>query len=237
MGAKITDKLKEINALPDQENWQHLEPEFREAYEAMLEYMQNPENNTLERTPELAKMDKDLLKLFDELHEIGEETEETDETEEIEEVHQPEVEYAENEPEAENDFLDDPDNEQNEKTEEMKENKETGKETVQEPEKQTEQQETVISTEGDQEKHIENTTGSVDQPPVNNSNPALPQNYIDFMNFAANQESISAKDFVKYKIPDAYWKENKVEFVFGNFKFKKTVAGLIFNRWVVEKIQ
>jgi myosin heavy subunit len=235
MGAKITDKLKEINALPDQENWQHLEPEFREAYEAMLEYMQNPENNTLERTPELAKMDKDLLKLFDELHEIGEETEETDETEEIEEVHQPEVEYAENETEEQT--TDNPGQETTEKTNDMKEKNKEPENQEQVIEQQQVTEETVINTEGDQEKHIENTNGSVDQPPVNNQNPAMPQNYIDFMNFAANQESISAKDFVKYKIPDAYWKENKVEFVFGSLKFKKTVACLIFNRWVVEKVQ
>lgn len=208
MSFNIDKILNEANALPGQDNWQHLEDGFKSEYQVLLDYMQNPANKTDERTAEIKEMDDSLCNLFYELHDI----------EDVESDNEPEDEEMKKKKNYKN---------QTTESEEILENL---KKTETETENQNDDSETEKTEPVDENSN---------QPPVvetivENVQPPAAE-YPEFVNFASGRETISAKDLVLHKIPEALWKENKAEFTLGGLTFRKTVGSLIFNRWIVVK--
>lgn len=207
MSFNINKLLVKAEAMPNQENWELLDEEFRKEYDKLIDFMQNPSNYTESRTTELKEMDDKLCEMFTELHEISDDepdettTDENLETDDMKNKHKKNTESEEilneiKQPVVEN------------TTENIIETKELA------PEKNND------------------TPGSVEQAPVSINNN---DQFADFVAFASSHETISAKDLVNAKIPEALWKENKPEFKLGNLTFKKTVTSLIFNKWQVIK--
>jgi hypothetical protein len=242
MSFKINKILEKSQALPSQDNWNELQLKFREKYREMEAYMADPNNNTQERTPELARMDLELCDLFEELHDIEIVDSEAENVPEpvIEETKLQEIE-TENQVDKPVDIVE-------LKIENLTENDmKKQKSPILEAEKVEEPKEletggiienqqiepNIESNGGATEKSTTIQSSDVPPPAFNIQQPI--QGFPEFLAYAQTQQNISAKDLVKYKIPDALWRTNKIEFVLGNLKFRKTVASLIFNRWEVVK--
>jgi len=258
MSSKINKILEDMDALPSQENWEKLQIPFRDKYREMEVYMADPTNNTQERTPELARMDHELCDLLYELHDIefeGSEIETTNPLPEPEIIDTEVVPVQETPPLPEPEIIDTevqemaplPEPEiietENEKNTDMKKHKspiiegdkvdiDTGK-----------QPENIQAAKVEYVEKAEPVI--VEQAPVVNPvippvqpvqvQPQVQTAYPEFLAFAQTQEVVSAKDLVRFNVPPAMWQENKPEFVVGNLRFVKTVAGLIFNSWEVKK--
>lgn len=245
MGLKINQILAEYDAMPNQEGWDILDETFRMKYREMQAYMADHKNDTSQRTPEIAAMDDELCQLFNDLHDfedIGiEESEDFIETEnQSPDTDDPAIEQTEQFVEPETEVHTEVE-QTNEETPVIQTEVNTGTEqTIENPEIETENK---IEMEN---QNVPDEIKSGVDAPLNNENinvtatqeqsPTFIQDN-GFEAWALSQETISAKDLRKWNIPEGLWKIDKPEFQVGNIVFRKTVAGLLFNKWQVVKTQ
>jgi hypothetical protein len=341
---KIYKELKAIKALPDMKYWDELHEQFKEKYREMQAFFADGNNDTTKYTGQIAEMDKHLVKLFYDLHDVEEdnklqeeevkeevkvEVKEEEVKEEVEvkaEVKEEEVkeevkveaeikeeelkeevkvkaevkeEELKEEVEVKAEVKEEEVKEEVEVKAEVKEEEvkeEVKEEKVKEEvkveakvkeekvkEENTEKEENMSknkkekslkddkvatlekekeelimekNSEGknsvekapvvpDDEKTIEElaatlpdvkeTTGVTETVTevVEEVAPPPQSPYRQFIEFAKSRKTVSAKDLVKFNIPDAIWKAGAVKFTIDEVTFEKTVPGLMFNKWIV----
>jgi hypothetical protein len=229
MGLKINQILAEYDAMPNQEGWDILDETFRMKYREMQAYMADHNNDTSQRTPEIAEMDDELCQLFNELHDI-------EAIEDLEDMDESDIETENQSPDTDDPAIEEteqfvePETEVNTGTEQKTENPEIETENKIEMENQNVPDEIKSGADAPLNNENINVTATQEQSPT-----FIQDN--GFEAWALSQETISAKDLRKWNIPEGLWKIDKPEFQVGNIVFRKTVAGLLFNKWQVVKTQ
>jgi hypothetical protein len=225
MGLKINQLLMEIQAMPDMENWNDLNEKFREKYRELQAYMADHNNDTSQRTPEIAQMDDSLCQLLNDLHDIEEIEGEEPET-------LSDQDLSENEPVDDQEVNEIPETQESVNDEEIENTPDMKKQ-----EQEQEQSPEINKSDGDNQVSNENMNTEVpaEQSPAFIEQQTTPPPTNNFEAWAITQETISAKDLRRFNIPEGLWKSNKIELTIGNVRLRKTVAGLIFNSWEVIK--
>jgi hypothetical protein len=262
---KINKLLNNYDALPNQPNWTSVQETFREKYreaQVIVEEINKAEVPAIEKQKAINELDEKLIEIFNATHDITFNDEGAEQQEELNgdssqqetvtsaTLSDQETEQVKTYEPISESTLNDQTNEilsNFEQSSKEPENNEDMKNKKQEPENintpdpeintnSSQQEESNVETETEEVK----TDGHLSQPEtetiiLEQQNQSEQNPFQQFEAFAATQEVIRASDLVRFGIPAELWKENKLEIVIGNVKLEKTIAGALFNTWIVKK--
>ena len=202
----IIDKLNSFSLVPKSQGWEDLDPLFIKKYEQFQSLKEMNNDGTYDA--EIEQMDKELVGLFNELHQVDELPEKLEETK---------PENPKNETDDGNKTITDM---PPEKTPEQ--NTESEEKTEEEPEKIK-----APGTEMQQKSEPEKKK----EPIVEVFQPSQ-----ELLAFLGQNDTVYASDLRKFNVPRKNWNENKPSFKVGVFKLEKTnPASLLLNVWSVTK--
>lgn len=202
----IIDKLNSFSLVPESQGWEDLDPLFIKKYEQFQSLKEMNNDGTYD--VEIEQMDKELVGLFDELHQVDE----LPETSEATKLKIPENEVGDGN-ETVIDIPPEYEPEQKNKAEEK---------TEEEPEKIK-----APGTETQQKSEPEKK----EKPIVEVFQPSQ-----ELLKFLDQNDTVYASDLRKFNVPRMNWKENELSFKVGVFKLEKTnPASLLLNVWSVTK--